>query len=135
MKLRGALLIKYALLPIIVYVKTNQWWYFFPSDPWLRRYFIYNFIEAPYSCSVILIFLTKICVLRRYNTKSRLVELSFCVGANLLNDLGSVYFLVGNQSYNFSLPLCLPSSLHLWNILNFMELSLSFSFVRLKILK
>ena len=46
---------------------------------------------------------------RQYDTKSRLGELSLGVCASKLYDLGSVYFLVGNQgSINickFSLPL------------------------------
>lgn len=84
---------------------------------------------APYSYSVILIFLNKTCVLRNYDIKSRLGKVLF-----VLNDLGLVYFLMGNQGIlNFNRPLSLLSFTYLWNILDFMELSLLFSFVSLKI--
>lgn len=53
--------------------------------------------SSPYPYSVILIYLNKISVFRQYDTKSRLGELSLGVCANMLGDLGSVYFLMGNQ--------------------------------------
>lgn len=73
--------------------------------------------SSPYPYSVILIYLNKISMFRQYDAKSRLGELKFCVCAYLLDDLGSVYFFVGNQVIqqlqpSSSLTLFLISSIH-----------------------